>query len=234
MLPGNYFFIVARFVVRIFIGPHSNRYHRLLKGVILFFFFAPQTLIAQHKPFGIYTFNKQEMSAQFYFTDDNHFEFVYAYGAVDRTSSGTFSMSEDTVKLHATKEPGKDFKVTKQSKKDKGYTIVAKAPNPYLQKHILALVIENGKEKYFESDENGIITISVSSCEKIYLQYTLFPDVFSLIKDESNDNNWFEVELQPSLAEVSFKGIDLILKGDELICPSNYFLQMENIRFVKE
>jgi len=191
-------------------------------------------LFAQNKPIGIYTFSRMEMSAQFYFTDDNRFEFVYAYGAADRTASGTFTMSGDTVKLQAKKEPGKDFTVTKQSKKGKDYFIVAKAPNPYLQKHILAVVIVKGEEKYFESDENGEIKIDVPSCEKIYLQHTLFPDVLTLIKDESNDNNYFEVELQPSLVEVSFKGIDLVMEGDELKCPTNYFMQMENIRFVKE
>lgn len=191
-------------------------------------------LIAQKKPFGMYTFNRMEMSAQFNFTEDDHFEFVYAYGAVDRTAKGTFSMSGDTVKLHSTKEPGKDFKILSQSKKGKGYTVVAKAPNAYLQKHILAVVIIKGEEKYFESDENGMINIDVPSCEKIYLQHTLFPDVFTLIKEESNDNTWFVVELQPSLAGVSFKGIDLLMKGDELICPPNYFIQVEDIRFLKE
>jgi len=201
--------------------------------VISLFLILSIPLMAQ-KPLGIYTFNRMEMSAQFYFTEDNHFEFVYAYGAVDRTAKGTFSMSGDTVKLHATKEPGKDFKVTSQSKKGKGYTVVTKSPNPYLQKHILAFVTVNGEEKYFESDENGVIKIEVSSCEKISLQQTLFPDVVTPIKDETNDNNWFEVELQPSVLEVSFKGIDLVMKGDELLCPPNYFLQMENIKFEKE
>jgi hypothetical protein len=185
-------------------------------------------------PQGVYSFNRQEMVTSFNFTDDNRFEFFYSYGAVDRTASGTFSMSGDTVKLHSTKEPGKDFMVTKQSKKGKGYTVVAKAPNPYLQKHILAVVIVKDEKKYFESDENGIIKIDVPSCEKIYLQHTLFPDALTIIKDEGNDNTWFEVELQPSLVEVSFKGIDLIKDGDELMCPSNYFMPVENMRFVKE
>ena len=196
-------------------------------------------LIASHpttaqKPAGIYTFQRQEMVASFNFSEDGSFEFFYAYGAVDRNASGTFSISGDTVKLHSAKEPGKDFAINKQSKKGTGYTIQATAPNPYLLKHILAIVKFNGEQKYFESDDDGIIKIDMPQCDTIYLQHTLFPDVLTLIKSAGNENNRFDVGLNPSLAQVSFKGIDLVMDGDELKCPSNYFMPVENIRFIKE
>ncbi len=40
--------------------------------------------------------------------------------------------------------------------------------------------------------------------------------------------------LSPSLANVTFKAIDLFIKGDELTCLPNYFMPFDNIRFVKE
>jgi hypothetical protein len=204
-----------------------------------FLFYISITLViatsaSAQKPSGTYSFHHQEMVASFNFSDDNRFEFFYSYGAVDRNATGTFSMSGDTIRLHSTKEPGKDFTVTKQSEKGKNYTIVAHAPNPYLLKHILAIAIVKGEQKYFESNEEGVITIDVPQCDTIYLQHTLFPDVLTLVKTAGNNNNHFEVELNPSLVQVSFKGIDLIMKGDELECPTNYFMPIENIKFIRE
>ncbi|MBP7238830.1 MAG: hypothetical protein KBA14_01280, partial [Saprospiraceae bacterium] len=60
-----------------------------------------------------------------------------------------------------------------------------------------------------------------------------FPDIPTLIKDKNNPNNYFEVSLLPTLGQVSFKGIDLFIKGDTLTCHPNYFMPFENIQFVK-
>ncbi|MFZ1422549.1 MAG: hypothetical protein WAS55_01880, partial [Saprospiraceae bacterium] len=69
--------------------------------------------------------------------------------------------------------------------------------------------------------------------DKIYVQHQLFPDIVTLIKDTSNSNNYFELSLLPSLGQVSFKGIDLILKEDALHMQPNYFMMFLDIRFVK-
>jgi len=175
-----------------------------------------------------------DMASGFKFEKDGTFQFFYIYGAVDRNATGTYTMEGDTIKLKSDKEPGKDFPITSQSKKGKGYTIQATAPNPYLLNHILCVYFIGETQNQVESDDKGMIHIEDSKVDKIFLQHQLFPDILSLIKDENNSNNYFEVSLSPSLANVSFMGIDFVKKGDELTCLPNYFMPFDNIRFVKE
>ncbi|MBK6824783.1 MAG: hypothetical protein IPG87_18065 [Saprospiraceae bacterium] len=53
-------------------------------------------------------------------------------------------------------------------------------------------------------------------------------------KDAQNKNNYFEVELNPSLQKVSFKGIDFQIEEDFITCFPNYFMPIEHIRFFRE
>jgi hypothetical protein len=190
---------------------------------------AQKTMNATYSLAGIH-----DMAAGFQFNADGSFEFYYVYGASDRNAKGTYIISGDTIQLKSEKEAGKDFTITHQSKKGSGYKVVVTEKNKYLVRHIIAVAMVGEKENVFESDENGEIVIDVKHCDKLYLQHQLFPDVLSLIKDESNSNNYFEVTLNPSLQQVSFKGIDFFIDGDELHCNTNYFMPFENITFVKE
>ena len=175
-----------------------------------------------------------DMASAFRFTKDGKFEFFYIYGAVDRSATGTYTVEGDTVKLKSDKEPGKDFPVSTQTKAGHGYTIKATAPNEYLLRNIRCLYFINGQQHEAQSNDKGVIHFEAHACDKIYLQHELFADIASLIKDENNTNNYFEVSLSPSLQFVSFMGIDFVKKGDELTCLPNYFMPFENITYVKE
>jgi len=190
---------------------------------------AQKTIDAAYRLTGIH-----DMAAGFRFKPDGTFEFYYIYGASDRNATGNYTINGDTIQLKSDKEAGKDFTVSQQSKKGSKYKIVVSEKNKYLLKHIIAVAMTGDKENVFESDENGVIEIDLKSCDKIYMQHQFFPDALSLIKDESNTNNYFEVILNPSLQQVSFKGIDFFIDGDELHCLSNYFMPFDNITFVKE
>ncbi|HJW30373.1 MAG TPA: hypothetical protein VJ508_14170 [Saprospiraceae bacterium] len=175
-----------------------------------------------------------DLASAFLFTPDGHFQYFYIYGVADRNATGTYTIEKDTVKLKSDKEPGKDFPITNQAKKGKGFTIQVKAENPYLLRNILAIYFIGEEQHVAESDDQGIIHMEENKIDKIYLQHQIFPDIPTLIKDEKNDNNYFEVSLSPSLGQVSFKGIDFPIDGDTLTCLPNYFLPFDNIRFVKE
>jgi hypothetical protein len=72
-------------------------------------------------------------------------------------------------------------------------------------------------------------------CDKIFVYHALFPDVVTLIKDETNNNNRFILTLNPSLELVSFKGVDLKIESDStLSCIPNYLMMLENIKFKKQ
>jgi hypothetical protein len=83
------------------------------------------------------------------------------------------------------------------------------------------------------TDNSGKAHLAVPHCDKLYVQHALFPDVLTLIKDSDNANNYFELTLNSTLSQVSFKGIDFTIEDDRITCLSNYFMLLEDIVFLK-
>jgi hypothetical protein len=183
---------------------------------------------------GIYSLTgMHEMAGGFKFETNGEFQFFYSYGAVDRMADGSFTVEGNKVILKSSKEPGKDFTVTKQSGGTTGFSIKITAPNEYLAAYVKCIVLNGDEKAEFISDNKGMIKMNVSKADKIYLQHQLYPDIVTLVKDSLNNNTQFEVALNQSLEKVSFKGIDLTINGDTLTMLPNYFMPYENIRFVK-
>jgi len=183
---------------------------------------------------GEYQFRKMELISGFIFTPDGKFEFYYSYGASDRNAAGTYHIEGDTLKLKSDKKGEHDFAIDKQSKKSGFITIKISSPDAYLASTVLCMCLVDGIEHKFFSDNNGLIETDITSCDKIFVQHLLFPDVFTQINKDKIDNNYFELSLLPSLQQVSFKYIDFIIKDDVITCYPNYFLPFEDIEFVKE
>lgn len=191
--------------------------------------------MSQTKIQGEYAFRKTEMVAGFNFSESGTFQFFFSYGAVDRSAAGTFTVEGNTVKLKSNKEAGKDFTVTAQSKEATGYTISFNHINTYLLKNILCVFFVNGKEEHTVTGDNGKVDVDFAHCDSIYAKHLLFPDILTLIKDATNQNNRFVVSLNPSLEQLSFKGIDLTIESDgSLSWLPNYFLEMSGVKFVKQ
>jgi hypothetical protein len=191
--------------------------------------------MSQAKIEGEYYFNKMEMAAAFNFSKGGKFQFFYTYGAVDRTATGSFTVSGDSVKLRSDKQPGKDFTITDQSKKGSGYDIRFDHSNKSLLKNISCIFITGGKQQEVFSDEAGTVHSDVVNCDTIYVLHNLFPDVPTLIKDEKNKNNHFVLSLNISLGQVSFKDIYLkIVNNETLECMNNYFMDAHDIKFIKK
>lgn len=191
--------------------------------------------MSQTKIQGEYFFRKTEMVAGFNFSAAGTFQFFFSYGAVDRTAAGTFMVEGNIIKLKSNKEAGKDFTVTTQTKEATGYTISFNHPNKYLLKNILCVFFVNGKEEKAVTDDNGKVHVDLANCDSIYAQHLLFPDILTLVKDATNQNNRFTLSLNPSLEQFSFKGIDLTIESDgSLSWLPNYFLEMPGVKFVKQ
>ncbi len=184
---------------------------------------------------GVYTLNGiHDMAAGFKFTPDGRFEFFYAYGAGDRNATGTYIIEGDTIKLKSDKEPGKDFNIDSQRKQGKGFTIKVNDANKNYLSYISCLYFVGETQDMQQANNDGIIHLDLDVVDSLYIRHELALDIPTLIKDKTNDNNYFEVSLLPSLSQVSFKGIDLFIKEDTLTCHPNYFMPFENIRFEKE
>ncbi len=175
-----------------------------------------------------------EMAAAFEFREDGRFSFYYVYGAVDRNAEGSFTVEGSKIILKSDKEPGKDFTVTHQNKQAGPYRIQLSAPNPYLLQNVLVVSFKGDQPTQYYTDQTGLVEINEPTIDSLFLQHSMFPDILTKIKDGSNHNNQFEVELNLSLMQVSFKGIDLEIVGNELHCLPNYFMPFDHIRFVKE
>ena len=190
--------------------------------------------MSQTKIQGEYFFRRTEMVAAFNFSAAGTFQFYFSYGAVDRSATGTFLVEGDTLKLKSDKEAGKDFTISQQFKKGSGYTIRFTDPNKFLLQHILCMFFVDGKKQEMVSDSKGEVHTELPHCDSIFVQHLLYPDIVTPVKDAANDNNNFTLALNPSLEQVSFKGIDFKIGKDNTIsCLPNYFLDMPVIKFVK-
>lgn len=182
---------------------------------------------------GKYFFRRHEMTAGFRFFENGAFEFFYSYGAVDRFATGTYAVEGDVIRLQSDKEPGRDFTISKQGRMGNGYHIVVKHPEKALVNNVKCIFFV-GEDKYEDyTSANGEIHVDAPHCDKIFVQHALFPDIATLVKDSDCHHNYFELQLNPSLEQVSFKGIDFFMKGDTLTCHSNYFMPLVDIEFVK-
>lgn len=174
-----------------------------------------------------------EMASAFRFTPDGQFEFFWIYGAADRMAKGTYSVSGDTIRLKSEKEAGDDFEIKAQHTDEPGYTIRVIDPNSILASNVRCIYFVNGEQLEEFTNNEGLIKIDAPKCEKIYVQHALYPDIATLIKEDADENNYFELKLKPILQQVSFKGVDFFIKDNHITCHPNYFLPMSDIRFVK-
>ncbi len=191
--------------------------------------------MTQSKVQGEYIFNMQEMAAGFDFSADAKFKFFYSYGAIDRTATGTFTVKGGTLTLKSSKEAGHDFTVKSQSNEGKGYTIKVEDAAKYFLTNIRCSFFI-GKERHDEfTNEKGEIKVEFPHVDKICVMHMLFPDMVTIVKDEHNVNNRFVLTLNPSLAQVSFQGIDFkIVDNKTISCIPNYLMMMEDIKFKKQ
>lgn len=175
-----------------------------------------------------------DMAAAFRFQPDGSFQFRYAYGASDRYAEGKYEISGDTIHLKSNKTAGEDFAITAQDKGGTPYELKINHPNQYIRSYAAAIGFVGDTPIEVQANVEGIIRFDEPNLDKIYVHHVLYPDVPTLIKDETNNNRRFSLELKPSLEQVSFKGIDFFLQEDYIMCHPNYFLPFREVKFYKE
>ena len=182
---------------------------------------------------GEYYFRQTEMAAGFKFTEDGIFQFFFSYGALYRNAAVTFSEEGNRSKLKSEKDPGKDFTVNREFRQGEGYHVAFTNANSMMVQNIRCFVLVGDKREEAVTDSQGRIQLDIPHCDSIYVQHLLFPDIVTLVKSPENLNNHFELSLNPSLEQVSFKGIDFTIEEDgSLSCLPNYFMPMPGIRFL--
>ena len=99
-----------------------------------------------------------EVASGFELKEDSTFEFYFAYGALDRTGSGKWSIENNNIILNSKPYPGEDFKmVSKLSTKNNYTTIKIEDTNKNLYTLVYCLARRPNGDTIINADENGII-----------------------------------------------------------------------------
>lgn len=164
-----------------------------------------------------------EMAARFKFNNDQTFQFMYIYGASDRNAHGTYSVENNRIILHGSKTAGKDFELVEEKQSGDRITVSIADENDMLLNNVVVYFL-NGKDTVVaETNAEGIASANMPGCQEIQLIHGYFPDLPTSYKIKGNSNNFFQFSLKPSLSEVVFDNVPLVIK-DGHIEGSNIYL----------
>ena len=179
-----------------------------------------------------------EMASGFKFNNDNTFQFFYIYGASDRQAHGTYITEGSRIILKGSKSAGNDFSLIQKQNNKSGNIITVKITdkNVLLMKNVVCYFLNGKDTDIAETNSEGIAGTEMTDCNQIQLIHSFFPDLPSIIEVDTNEFNYFEFSLNPSLAEVVFD--NYALEQDEtdngiLYCRNKYLFPGEKVKFVK-
>ena len=205
----------------------------ILNSLVFLFMTSSPTIQAQPIE-GVYRMSGgHEMVAAFEFKKDSSFKFYFIYGAIDRNSSGRFTIYDGKIILHAEKEPGNDFTITSQGQRGEGTAIQLSDRNPYLIRNVVGIFKKGNEQDQQFSNNDGYMHSDLKECDSIMVIHTLFPDVPTFIKKAQPKNNYFELTLNPSLAQLSFRDFTLSINREGLRGNLPWLFEREEAVFVK-
>jgi hypothetical protein len=156
-----------------------------------------------------------ETASAFALKEDSTFEFFYSYGAVDRFGKGKWHQKGDSIVLNSLEKHTGSYKLVKSEKKPgNDLTIKFSNPNHNLLTYTSCLARSSEEQQFGRTGSDGIAKIPMKSADSLYLVFELCPERFSAFR--VNNQNYFEVELEPWIAEVTFDNFSLRLTAKGL------------------
>lgn len=163
----------------------------------------------------------REVGSGFQFRPDSSFEFFFSYGAVDRFGKGTFEQRGDSIILHSTPKPERDFILqSAKTTHDKKLVIKISDPNPMVLSYVVCRLETMDTVLQDQSDREGVILFDRAPVKSISLVHTLWPDRLSVFPVDHPEYNAFEFTIDPHIVEVDFNGIVLHKDGNTLSGPN--------------
>lgn len=217
---------------------------RLYLIPILIFFVSMATSFLKQKSMAQTTLTKDitgeyalkgvpEMVARLKLNEDKTFQFMYIYGASDRSAQGTYVQRDNKLILHGSKATGKDFELTEQKQSGTGITVCITDPNPVLVANVVCYFINKKDTVEVVTDNKGIANTDMKDCQQIQLVHTYFPDMPTILPLQDNKNNFFTFALKPSLGEVVFDDFVLNIENNNLHCTNIYLFGWDMVELVK-
>lgn len=151
---------------------------------------------------------------------DSTFEFFYAYGALDRTGGGKWSIDGNSVILNSYPSPGPVFKLIKSEKRSgKSMMFRLVEQNTMLKRYFMIALLKDSKAEQLEADDEGLVTFQPQDYDSLGLVFTLCPDRAFAVDYPDNGNNYFEYSLEPWITDVIFDHLRYTLTDNNLQGP---------------
>ncbi|GAB4025897.1 hypothetical protein [Spirosoma koreense] len=151
---------------------------------------------------------------------DSTFEFFFAYGALDRAGSGTWTLQGDQLVLNSRPRPPKDFAlVTSRTVPGNKLTIRIVDPNVQLLRYV-ECAVKNGPDVSRQTtNEKGEAYFAKQPIDAISVLFRLCPDRYSVFDIPNKAHNYFAFRFEPWISEVFFENVAYTISGSDLNGP---------------
>ncbi len=151
---------------------------------------------------------------------DHTSNFLYTYGAVDRTGRGGWKIALDDstkVVLCSKSRPVADFALVKKTITPDDHTLIRISDrHPGILRHItVRLHTRHGiKDKF--TDAQGTVLIERQPLQKIELMFELYPDRFSCFDIGDQRLSHFEFRFEPWITDIFFENLTIAIGHNRL------------------
>ena len=202
-------------------GYRFRKFHTIRCGFIFISLYLSTTsMMAQTNNItGVYNLRGvMEMASGFKLNNDSSFEFYFSYGALDRYGSGKWSLINNKIAFNSKPYPGKDFKMIDSGHLNNNFiTITIQDKNTMLLPFVYAFTGELKEGEYpTKADSHGMIKLSGSNADTLYLLFELVPERVSSFAIDTKTRNNFVFTFEPWAVEVFFKDFELTIDGNDL------------------
>lgn len=174
-----------------------------------------------------------EVGSGFKLDPDSSFQFFFAYGALDRSGTGTWSVKDKKVILNSKPWSGSDFALISSKKTDaEGITIQVVDSNTIFLGSVFAMLISDGKQYEQQSSREGIIRFPVKEIDSLKLAFEFSGERISTIILPDLTHNEFRFKFEPWILDVYFKDLSLDITSEGLE-GQHPLLKKGSYRFVK-
>lgn len=175
-----------------------------------------------------------EVGSGFRFNADSTFDFFFMYGAVDRIGKGAFEQQGDSIILHSTPKPERDFVLqSERATGDNHIVIRVSDANTMMLPYIVCRVKTPDGILEGQCDQDGYAVLEKAPVQAISLVHAFFPERFSVFHVAQPEHNHFEFTIDPRIVEVEFNGIVLHYRDGVLSGRHPLLDPLKEYQFVK-
>lgn len=157
-----------------------------------------------------------ETGSGFKLNEDSTFQFFFTYGALDRTSEGTWSMAGDTIVLNTRKKPLHDYELV-HSLQTGSDSITVRLPGCRdIGRYLHCIIKGGGQEQQASFGPEETAHFKRQPVESIELLFEFCPEKTSVFTIDASDHTDFEFHFEPWMMELFFENFKLKASDDHL------------------